>query len=339
MAIETMEYKEQSLFWISSDLMYGALGMHNKIPPNANIVARITVTKIFDKFNCEMKPQPDLFTMTLREVNRLYVEGKVEFSAKRVSAAILIYNRVVRLLDNLRLANATQEVEVKEILIKIHQNLAICYNKVNDPQKSCLAMRELERLTSISGNAKALFHKGKSLLMLNDLNNAEKYLRKALNLQPDNYRIKNCLEEIETMRMEQKNYRKKVNEYSQDPKIAKYLKTLSISDYGHGKIKKNEGWAKSSNGSDWDENLMPNHKPQSNNNGHRSQASSCNGYRAQASGSSSTENKPMKLSHEKPQSEKSDVSADTQANVPYTNKSHPRMRLTLGPVPVFTRIE
>lgn len=241
LAIESMEYKEISYFWISHELMYGALGMVPKIAPKADIVARLHVSKLFDKFDNEIKPQPNVFLTTIRDVNRLHYKAKVDYKAKKIQAAIMTYNKTAQMLENLRLPNAEQELEVKELLITTYSNLAICYNKVNNPQKSCLAIQELERLTSINHNSKALYTKGKALLMLNDLKNAEKFLLKASKIAPDNESIGRCLNDLEDMRKNQIEYISLVKQFNADAKVFDYLSTISCADSGNNN-NNGKGW-------------------------------------------------------------------------------------------------
>lgn len=221
-----MEYKELSVFWISHELMYGIFGLPPKVPPKADIVARIQVAKMYDKYDNEIKPQPDYFTQTIREVNRLYAKGKADFIAKRYSTSITDYKKAKFMLENLRLANEAQEIEVKEFQIKMSLNLAICYNKIKNPQKACLEMRELERLTSIKDNAKALYTKGRSLLMLNDLNKAEFFLRQSYKLSPDNLRTKQALDEIEELRNKQGETRKALQNFDDALKSKGYITSV-----------------------------------------------------------------------------------------------------------------
>lgn len=215
-----MKFKEVALFWISNEYMYGALGMLGKIPPKSDIVARIQVAKVFDKFDNELKPKPDHFTATMNEVKRLYGKAKIAFTDRNHSSAVTIYNKSVYMLENLRLANENQELEVKEQLSKIYLNLGICYNKLNLPKKSCIAMRDFERVASINGNPKALYTKGNALMMLDDLNSAEKWLEKARKITPGHLRINSKLQEIQKIRKSRDNYEAMIKAAKDELKVS-----------------------------------------------------------------------------------------------------------------------
>jgi len=239
-SITTMKYREQSLFWISHELMYGVLGVKPRIPEKADFLARIKIAKLFDSEGNEVKMKITKFEETLQQAARAYSLAKTHFNKSDYTVAIAIYRKWINILENTHLASDEQENEVKEYLIKMYMNICVCYNKIENPQRTCLAMRELEKLTSIANNVKALYAKGRALMMLHHEPEAQKFFEKALQLEPKNERLLNKLEELKAIIASKKSYAtqmkylKVTNERQTTEKqtiIDKFLNSLPVSYY------------------------------------------------------------------------------------------------------------
>ncbi|KAG5680187.1 hypothetical protein PVAND_009712 [Polypedilum vanderplanki] len=238
-AVSTMKYKEEAVFWLSHMVMYGRLGILNRIPPKCDIIARFKITKLFDKEGNEVKFEMSYFEKTMKAVYRGYSNARRHFNEKSYETAIRIYQKYIEKLENTHLANEKEEREVKDYLIKMYLELALCYNKVNAPKKTCIAIRELEKLQSIGHNVKALFAKGKALMMLKDYETARRIFKSALKLEPRSNKILSTIQEVNKIIAEtakevkeekdrQKQYEQELAEMKLevDPKIERYLKTL-----------------------------------------------------------------------------------------------------------------
>jgi tetratricopeptide (TPR) repeat protein len=197
--ITSMKFKEQSLFWISHELMYGALGAKPRIPEKADFLARIKISKLFDSEGNEVKMKITKFEETMQQASKAYSLAKTHFNKSDYTVAISFYRKWINILENTHLANEEQENEAKECLIKMYMNICVCYNKIENPQRTCLAMRELEKLTSIKTNVKALYAKGRALMMLHHELEAQKFFEAALKIDPKNERLLNKLEELKAI--------------------------------------------------------------------------------------------------------------------------------------------
>lgn len=207
LAISSMKYEETSLFWISHELMYGEFGMCDKIPSRADIVARIKICKLFaNDGKTEIKPVLTSFEAAMRSAKKTIKKAKSYFEKGSVETAIGMYVKSIEEIEKLHFSSEREENEAKELLIKMYLNLCVCYNKNKKPQKSCLAMRQLERLQSIKYNAKALYTKARALIMLDDFKNAKKYFDQALKLEPGSKTILAALDEITMARKGKKEY-------------------------------------------------------------------------------------------------------------------------------------
>lgn len=213
LAIATMKYDETALFWISHEYMFGTFGLGDIIPPKADIIARIKIAKMFSKDGRkEIKPMMSGFECAIQSAKHSISEGKLCFQKGDYINAIEKYNNVIFKLENLHLAHDDEENEQKKFLIKIYLNLCICYNKNKNPQQTCLKMKQLERLTSIEDNVKALYTKARALIMLDDFKRATDILRQALKVDPGNKSILGALKEIEDRSKIKRNFAHEIRE-------------------------------------------------------------------------------------------------------------------------------
>jgi tetratricopeptide (TPR) repeat protein len=195
-ALMSMRYKEQALFWISHELMYGMLGMCNKIPPKSDIVARLRIAKLFSSDGKEIIPKLKPIEKCLKFAQEARCKGKNLFDKGDFESAAVIFEKAIDSLERAHLNSVDEEMEAKEMLISFYLNICICYNKMQKPKKTCLAMKQLERLSSIASNGRALYAKAKALLMLEDFDLAEKFFKLALKIEPNNKNILAALDEI-----------------------------------------------------------------------------------------------------------------------------------------------
>lgn len=189
--------------------MYGEIGMCDKIPKKADIVARIKIERLYGiDGKTEIKPVLTLFEATLRSTKKTISNGKHLFEKGSIESAICKYKKCIEQLENFHFADEREEKEINAFLIKLYLNLCICYNKNNNPQKTCLAMRQLERLSPIKNNPKALYHKARALIMLDDFDKASKCLNQAMKIEPDNKSIICAMNDIKKLRKDKIEYKK-----------------------------------------------------------------------------------------------------------------------------------
>jgi tetratricopeptide (TPR) repeat protein len=196
-AISTMKYREESIFLLSHQVMYGPLGILNRVPPKCDIVARIRIYKLFDCEGNEVKFERTCFEKTMLSVGKGCSNARRQFRARNYDAAIKIYKKNIEILEKTHLADEREESEMKEFLAKMYLEQALCHNKIKQPQKACIAIRELEKLQSIKQNAKALFAKGRALMLLKDYKPARKLYTSALKLEPTCKKILAAIQELE----------------------------------------------------------------------------------------------------------------------------------------------
>lgn len=136
------------------------------------------------------------FQQIHKEVYKKYCLAYEKFSNRDYNEAINIYRKWIDKLEKARLSNDDEEMEQKRLLKMMYLNVCICYNKIGKPEKTCVMMREYEKLAPIRDNAKALLAKGKAKMMLKDFEFARKYLSMARNIMPENSQIKAAIQEL-----------------------------------------------------------------------------------------------------------------------------------------------
>ena len=189
-------------------------GCPPRVKPNADILVRVKITSVEnpdadikkdDEMN-DVKFEKTSFKKLYKEALKNYSSAYASFSHQNYAAAINIYHHWIFKLEKSRLTSDDEEQKQKQLLIKMYQNICICYNKTNKPKKTCLMMRELEKLTSINNNPKALFAKGKANMMLNDFQYARKNFLMAAKLIPNDSGIVAAIEELNEREERQAQY-------------------------------------------------------------------------------------------------------------------------------------
>lgn len=108
------------------------------------------------------------------------------------------------------MANDLEEKKQNALLIKAYQNVAVCNIKLKKPERACIAIQEMERLTTIKNMTKALFIKGKAKMMLYDYDLARRYFEMSYFLKPKDKMIENALKELDRLEKEKAKYEARV---------------------------------------------------------------------------------------------------------------------------------
>lgn len=140
--------------------------------------------------------EPNIFGRVHKEVLQLYGSGSALYKAMNISLATNCFRKAVAMLHKCRLADEKEEKVQEHLLKKLYMNLAVCYNKLKQPLKACVACNELNRLNSLWTSGKALFQNAKSLRMIGQYKCAEKRLRRAIDLYPE---IKEMKDELKLL--------------------------------------------------------------------------------------------------------------------------------------------
>ncbi|CAF2374758.1 unnamed protein product [Rotaria sp. Silwood2] len=196
LAVRTMQRRERSKFIISSDLLYGEPGCAPHIPESAwclYVIELLTTNESSTVIHDEQlliktttdKQQIDDFAKRIRLAQTLRNTGNEEYANSQLDRALRSYNKARKLIHNrVTIIDGKHEEQYHQLLLKLHLNSAQCYLRLDNFEKCLRACRDA--LVIEPNNLKALFRASVSLRSLNQLDEAEIYLSKALAIDPQN---------------------------------------------------------------------------------------------------------------------------------------------------------
>jgi len=123
-------------------------------------------------------------------------EGNDKFKQQEFAKARACYERAVRLTETPRAADGAVEEQIKAIRLPVLCNLALCCLRV-EPEEAFRALEACEEVLSVEpDHAKATYRKGKALVELNELREAEYELTRACKLSPKDATVRKDLEQL-----------------------------------------------------------------------------------------------------------------------------------------------
>lgn len=173
-------------------------GCTPRVPPSADIVLHVKI-KIVKKLQLEVEIEDSKegeeteektpFMKMLKAAMKDYEKARVNYMNGNFRQVIDTYRVWIKRLEVARTSTENDEKKQRQFLAKMYQNAGMCYIKVNRPEKTCLMIRDLERLESIRDNAKALYAKGMAKMMLLDYDTARKCFIMAEIASPGNQSV------------------------------------------------------------------------------------------------------------------------------------------------------
>jgi len=198
--IASMKKGETSRFLIHPDMAFKKMGCPPRIPPNAELLFEVQLVNFADNSAAEALQNLSLddrknFNTIFKAAQAEHLAGNQLFKKDEISGAISKYRKAVNMLENCHLKDEEDEAKHQHMLLKLYINLAVCYNKQNEPKKACVMCRHA--LYIQPRNAKALFNFGRALVMLSDYDQAKRQLIAAQRIEPNNISISNELKKLE----------------------------------------------------------------------------------------------------------------------------------------------
>ena len=211
MGIKTMKKGEKAQFLIDWNYAYGRYGCPPRIPAMTACMASVELIDFVEEGQAEA-----LLAMDVNERNKKHNYQDTEKVARlehnngnnyvrkeEWKMAMKHYDRGIKLLQDVSLANREEEERSQKILLKLHLNIAHCCLKVKWPKKACIACREA--LDIEGNNTKALFRFGKAKRMLEDYVLAKEYLTRAQKRAPQDMSIAEELRSLEDQLVRDRN--------------------------------------------------------------------------------------------------------------------------------------
>lgn len=157
-------------------------------------------TRFFlSRFNDLPSEEQKKFEVTIKTVTASNSHAKDLFKKQLYSKAIRHYHKSLTVLQISGPKTEEEASEIKRLICNVYVNLAVCYSKLNMGTKVLLICDDLARLTNIESHCKGLFYYGKAFVMLGEYDDAMKYYKKALKLEPKNADIGKSLAELDAI--------------------------------------------------------------------------------------------------------------------------------------------
>lgn len=185
-AISSMRKHETAIFIVHPDLAFGNFGCPPRIPPNEEAMFCVNLVNFLDKgflneFEKLTVEEKKYFKNIIKRVECMLNTAKDSFKRGRVKQAIREYERAVTWLEPARVNNTEEEREANRLISRAYCNLAVCYNKVGNPRRACIACVR----TPIK-SAKSCFNHGRALIKMGEYSAALKELQTSLRIEPNN---------------------------------------------------------------------------------------------------------------------------------------------------------
>lgn len=200
-AIGSMKDGEKSLFIITFEKMFKALGCPPRVGEKADILAEINVCSVTEIGDDE---KIRLLTSNIDEFHKLQgtfadalLRASNAFKQGSFKVAIGLYKKVLSKALFAKTRSADEKREREEIINKTYLNIAICYNVLEEYREALTNLEMVEQLSKTSvPTMKFLYTKGKALMMLSEYAKAEKVINAGFTREPANTSMHQLLKEL-----------------------------------------------------------------------------------------------------------------------------------------------
>ncbi|XP_073039272.1 LOW QUALITY PROTEIN: peptidyl-prolyl cis-trans isomerase FKBP62-like [Primulina eburnea] len=186
-AVITMKKGEVAHLEIAPEYAFGSLETQqelNTVPPNSTVyydVELVSFVKEKESWDLKTEEKIEAAGKKKEEGNALFKAGKYERASKR-------YEKAVKYIEYDTSFSEEEKKQSKALKVSCNLNNAACMLKLKDykqTEKLCTKVLELE-----STNVKALYRRAQAYTNVGDLDLAERDIKKALEIDPDNREVK-----------------------------------------------------------------------------------------------------------------------------------------------------
>lgn len=124
-------------------------------------------------------------------------EGNQRFKDKKYSEASEFYRDAIEVLDLIE--HDRDRKDVKEMMVSVHQNLAICLNQTEDYDEAIFHCNEALAVTK---SAKAYYIKSQTYQKQTEYLKAITELKECIQLQPNDRKLRDELEKVRKLEKE-----------------------------------------------------------------------------------------------------------------------------------------
>ncbi|CRK99073.1 CLUMA_CG012146, isoform A [Clunio marinus] len=197
LALSTMKKGEEAIFWISHELMFGKLGCPPRVPPKADILFQAKIKSVSESEKSSNQNLERELKNLLKGAAKKSLIAAEHYKFGDYQSAIGIYRKWINILDGSPIKNCDEEEALSKVLIKLYNNVIVCYNKINKPEKACIMIRYLEKLISIRDQPRMLLEKGKSNMMLQHYEEARRCFNLVRKCCPNFPKLIEAFEELD----------------------------------------------------------------------------------------------------------------------------------------------
>ncbi|XP_052746123.1 inactive peptidyl-prolyl cis-trans isomerase shutdown-like [Bicyclus anynana] len=202
------------LLLIAPAMAWGRLGAPPRIRPEPALFV-IVLYQVYDtqaaaRFNDLPSEEQKKFEVTMKTVTSLHSHAKYLFSKQKYAPAVKDYQQSISILKISQTNDENEEKELKKLKINSYLNLIVCYYKLNKPKYIINMLQSLDYITDVEKHCKALFYYGRAYEMLGKYEEAIKYYKKALKMEPKNAEIGIALANLDKYNIKSAEHEKKL---------------------------------------------------------------------------------------------------------------------------------
>lgn len=181
---------------------YGDVGLEPHVAPGDEIKLEVELCRVGKRITTDMSSQELLVEATQKKEsgNRYFCEKNYEQAAK-------LYKRALKLLESWDQSDDDQ-TQCKELLIALGNNVGNVQHKLKQYKEA--RQSSLEVLQLDGKNVKAMYRIGQIALDQNEFEEANVFLRKALEMEPKNTKVRQLLVQLKKQKREMKALERKL---------------------------------------------------------------------------------------------------------------------------------
>lgn len=210
--VSTMKLNEKAQFLIAPDLAFLEMGCLGRVPPNSTVIFEVELKKFLDAGSLTAsekgkESEKKDFDSVYKNCLSLCIVGNDLFKMSNYKAAVRKYNQAIEKMEWAVMADENDQEKQQRLLLRLYTNNAVAYTKLSMPRKACINCNKIYKMvqgTSLQIQPKVYFNNARSLIMLNDLKQAERCLKQALRLKPNCEDIAKELVKLEELKKIQK---------------------------------------------------------------------------------------------------------------------------------------
>ncbi|ETK71849.1 hypothetical protein F441_21452 [Phytophthora nicotianae CJ01A1] len=181
---------------------YGDVGLEPHVAPGDEIKLVVELCRVGKKITAEMSSQELIVEATQKKES-----GNRYFKEKNYEQAAKLYKRALKLLETWE-HSEEDAAQCKELLIALGNNVGNVQHKLKQYKEA--RQSSLEVLQLDGKNVKAMYRIGQIALDQNEFDEANMFLRKALEIEPKNAKVRQLLVQLKKKKRDQKALERKL---------------------------------------------------------------------------------------------------------------------------------